>query len=78
MQNRDDRTFFFQHDHFVIDEWTKEPLVEKVTIHCIRSLPPAILLLRCIKVGDSVEVRENDCWWRWIVQATFRTTLSYE
>ena len=52
--------------------------MEQVTIHCIRPLPPAIPLSRHIKVGYSVEVRENDSWWQGIVQATFQTTLNCE
>ena len=76
--NRDDPTFYFEHDHFVNDDWTKEPLIEQVTIQCIRPLPPIIPLPSPINVGDSVEVRENDCWWRGIVQATFKSPLSHE
>ncbi|KAH9331084.1 hypothetical protein KI387_003192 [Taxus chinensis] len=55
----------FQYDKFVTEN--RAPLVEDVCVKNMRPIPPYKPLPLNCSIGDAVEARDKDCWWRGII-----------
>ena len=78
VQNAQRPTFVIQYDHFIIDELTREPLIEEIVVDHIRPTPPVVPLPAYIPLDLVVDVFQNDCWWSGVVADKFQSPLSQQ